>query len=193
MPPTIEDVGDKAGIDRLKFVDICPITALRSIGLDIMNWVMMKNTRQTIILLSAAMLAMNLSTVQAASFTQAFSNSISQSLVTLSNSSAKSSTNAANDLGQIDGDFKITRIAVAEDNDRMKIALQAPGADRDKDLNLYISAADYNHINLGVGQVITATQHAYGVAFSLEGTEQPFTVVLAAGWLHDTATQKVAL
>jgi hypothetical protein len=155
---------------------------------------MMMNFRQTIIVASAAMLMLNAPALQAASITQTLFNSISQSLATLSNSSAKSSTNAANDLGQINGDYEITRIAAAEgSNDRMQIALRAPGDDRERDINLFISAADYNNIDLGVGQVVTATQHAYGVAFTRGDAATPFTVVLADAWVKDLGMQAVAL
>jgi len=155
---------------------------------------MMKNSRPTIILLSAAMLMLNVTTSHAASIVQSSSNAISRSLATLSNSSATSSTNTANDLGQIDGDFQITKIAVADgSNDRMQIALQAAGDDRNKDINLYISAADYDHINLGVGQTVTARQQVYGVAFVRDGDKEPFTIVLADAWLKDLVTHEVAL
>jgi hypothetical protein len=159
-----------------------------------MNWVMMNTSKQTTILLSTVMLMLNVAVVQAGSLTNTISNSISHSLATISNSSATSSTNAANDLGQIEGDFKITRIAVDEQgNDRMQIALQAPGADRDKDIYLYIAASDYKNTNLGVGQIVTAAQHPYGVAFTLQGERAPFTVILAEAWVKDLDTRQLAM
>jgi hypothetical protein len=154
----------------------------------------MMNFRQVTIAASAALLMFNATALQAGSIGTALTNSISQSLATLSNSSAKSSTNAANDLGQINGDYEIIKIAAAEGtNDRMQIALRAPGDDRERDIDLYIAAADYNNIDLGVGQTVTATQHAYGVAFTRGDATMPFTIVLADAWIKDLGMQAVSL
>lgn len=137
---------------------------------------------------------LNAAAVRAGSFTNTISNSISHSLATSSNSSATSSTNTANDLGQIEGDFKITRIAAdTQSNDRMQIALQAPGTDRNKDLYLYIAASEYKNANLGVGQVVNAVQHPYGVAFTLQGERSPFTVLLAEAWVKDLDTRQLTM
>lgn len=179
---------------RLKFYRLGPIKAVPAAGLRTYYWVMMIKPRLTIILLSAAMSVFGAVDVQATSLIQTSFTAISRSLATSSNSSATSSTNTANDIGQIDGDFKITKIAAAEGtHDRMQIALEAAGNDRTKDIYLNISAQDYENVNLGVGQTVSAVQHAYGVAFVREGEKEPFAIVVADAWIKDLGVTRVAL
>ena len=146
----------------------------------------MKNLKKklALLLLMASMLPAVSS--YGASFSISVSDSISSSLTAISDSLGKSSKGSSNAVKTAQGDYKITDIAAADGpHNRMKLALRAPGEDREKDLYLYLPVDDYNRSNLGVGQIVKAVPQEYGVAFFQELTKQPFAVVLADNWIKD--------
>jgi len=151
------------------------------------------NGNQITIML-AAMAVVPASASFAASISMSVSDSVSGTVASISDSLGKSSKSSTNAVGLTQGDYKITDIAVADGRDnQMKIALQAPGDDRTKDLYLYLPADDYARTNLNVGQIVTATPRNYGLAFYQVQTKEPFAVVLAENWIKDLHTNVVAL
>ena len=155
---------------------------------------MTTNFKRNIGILLAAMAIVPASASYAASVSLSISDSVSGTVASISDSLGKSSKSSTNAVGLTQGDYKVTDIAVAQGRDnQMKIALQAPGEDRSKDLFLYVPASDYNHSNLAVGQTVTAMPRAYGLAFYQVAVKEPFAVVLADNWIKELHTDIVAL
>jgi len=162
--------------------------------LTIGNQIMMTRLKRNIRILLAALAVLPVSASFAASISMSVSDSVSGTVASISDSFGKSSKSSTNAVGLTQGDYKITDIAVAEGRDnQMKIALQAPGDDRTKDLYLYLPVADYTHTNLNVGQIVTAMPRNYGLAFYQTQAQSPFAVVLADNWIKELHTNVVAL
>jgi hypothetical protein len=143
----------------------------------------------------AAGIVMSLSTSYAvASSSISVSDSISGSIGSLSDSVRGSSRSSSNAVNLADGGYKITDIAAADDHPgKMRLALQADGDSRDKDIYLYVPRDDYMRADLSIGQEIMATRQPYGVAFSLGDVKQPFVVVLADDWVSDLRSNALSL
>lgn len=155
---------------------------------------MMTNLKRNIGILLVSMAVLPVSASFAASLSLSVSDSVSGTVGSISDSSTKSSKSSTNAVGLTQGDYKVTDIAAATDRDnQMRIALQAPGDDRSHDIYLYMPTTDFQRVNLNVGQVVTATPRAYGVAFYQVATPDPFVVVLADNWLNELHTSEVTL
>ena len=122
------------------------------------------------------------------------SDSISGTVGSMSDSVEPSSKSSANVVHLADGGYKITDIAAVDGHPgKMRLALQADGDSRDKDIYLYVPRDDYMRADLSVGQEIMATRQPYGVAFSLGDVKQPFVVVLADDWVSDLRSNALSL
>lgn len=107
----------------------------------------------------------------------------SKSLETSSGSSSKGDKVAA-------GDYKIIDVAAAADRPGMvRVHLQA-AAD---DFYLVLPEQAFEKSQLTAGQLVTARQHAYGLEFANQQTQQAFFLVLSDEWYRELDSRAVVL
>jgi hypothetical protein len=126
--------------------------------------------------------------------------SVGSSATSVGNSSDSSTGNKV-----AAGDYKIIDVAVAA-ADRpglLRLHLQQAELASDADANananayrdfyLYLPAATFATADLAVGQVVSARQHAYGLAFAKPQTQQAFFLVLTDAWYQELNSKAVVL
>jgi hypothetical protein len=113
----------------------------------------------------------------------------SKSLEKSSGSSSKGDKVAA-------GDYRILDVAAAAERPGMlRVHLQAvadtdAGAD---DFYLVLPAQAFEKSQLSIGQMVTARQHAYGLEFADQRTQQAFFLVLSDEWYRELDSRAVVL
>ncbi len=107
----------------------------------------------------------------------------SKSLEASSGSSTKGDKVAA-------GDYKILDVAASADRPGMvRVHLQA-AAD---DFYLVLPEQAFEKSQLSAGHIVTARQHAYGLEFANQKTQQAFFLVLSDEWYRELDSRAVVL
>ncbi len=113
----------------------------------------------------------------------------SKSLEKSSGSSSKGDKVAA-------GDYRILDVAAAVDRPGMlRVHLQA-AADTDAgvdDFYLVLPELAFEKSQLSIGQLVTARQHAYGLEFANQQSQQAFFLVLSDEWYRELDSRAVVL
>jgi hypothetical protein len=148
---------------------------------------LIKQTLAAGLLLSAALsmpvLAASSTASSASEGASSAASSGSKSLEASSGSSTKGDKVAA-------GDYRIIDVAAAADRPGMvRVHLQA-AAD---DFYLVLPEQAFEKSQLTAGQKVTARQHAYGLEFANQQTQQAFFLVLSDEWYRELDSKAVVL
>lgn len=148
-------------------------------------------------LASAALLlcAASLPAWAASSASSSASESVSASSDSASASLRKSSNSSSGTKEIANGDYRIVDVAAADGRPgAVRLTLQAlatPGIEGE--ILLTVPAQTLADARLGTGQIVTAQQRAYGVAFAAANTQQAFFLALSDEWVSDLPSKAVTL
>jgi hypothetical protein len=129
----------------------------------------------------------------ASSAASSASDSVSTSVGSSSTSIQKSSDGSSRATGVAAGDYRVIDVAQAADRPgQLRVRLQALADDSaDGALVLTLPQQAVAQAPLAQGQVVSALQRPYGVAFARQGTE--FFLVLHDDWFRELGTRPVTL
>jgi hypothetical protein len=115
----------------------------------------------------------------------------SKSLEASSGSSTKGDKVAA-------GDYRIIDVAAAADRPGMvrvhlQAAVESAALNADDSFYLVLPEHAFEKSQLAAGQKVTARQHAYGLEFASQQTQQAFFLVLSDEWYRELDSRAVVL
>lgn len=139
----------------------------------------------------ALALAAPLSALAASSASSVASQSLTASSGSISDS-LQGSSNSSNRQGrQARGDYRVTRVAVADDRaGYARLTLWGDGGQDDR-FDLVLPAATADAAGLAVGQVVRAEPQPYGIRFARADHAEPFFLALEDDWQRELAAQPV--
>lgn len=151
-------------------------------------------TRLAPVLAACALaLAAPLPALAASSASSAASQSLTASSGSVSDSLQGSSNSSSRPARQAQGDYRVTRVAGAEQRAGYARLTLHSTADQDESFDLVLPAATADAAGLAVGQVVRAEPQPYGIRFARADRTEPFFLALEDGWQRELAAQPVRL
>jgi hypothetical protein len=140
----------------------------------------------------ALLLALPFSFSQASSLVM-ISDSVSASLTESSGSISDSSRSSRRAVANAAGDYKVIEMADAADHPgQQRVQLQSVDTAK-PGLYLYLAKAELDQAHLQPGQLVTAQERSYGLAFTRQGGNDAFAVVLDEDARKELAPNPVTL
>ncbi len=134
----------------------------------------------TLRLITAAGLLAAALPVLATGISSSISDSVAQSVGSVSDSIKRSSDSSSKTVDLAEGDYRITQVAIVDDRPGMtRLTLQAATDQDDRDaVFLYVPTGTAERHALAQGGSITARHRPYGIEFTVARAEQPFFLVV---------------